>query len=107
MCVYVGSVVLGVLLPTECEEHEVLQTGSIHVAILPSCQYFTKVHFKALNSLFIWVVNIRNTSEHRRGRSLLYIYQEGWQADILVFVVMSDHGGHKVPLIGQDIGILC
>ena len=27
------------LLPAGSEEHEVLQTGSIHVAILPSCQF--------------------------------------------------------------------
>ena len=27
-----------VLLPAGSEDHEVLQTGSIHVAILPSCQ---------------------------------------------------------------------
>ena len=29
------------LLPAGSEEHEVLQTGSIHVAILSPCQYFT------------------------------------------------------------------
>ena len=28
------------LLPIGSEEHEVLQTGSIHVTILPSCQSF-------------------------------------------------------------------
>ena len=39
--------------------------------------------------------------------SLLYIYQEGWQADILLFVVMSDHRGRKVALIGQGTGLLC
>ena len=51
------------LLPAGSEEHEVLQTGSIHAAILPSCQSFTVVHFKCLNCAFIWVVKTRNTSE--------------------------------------------
>ena len=51
------------LLPSGSEEHEVLQTRSIHVIILPSCQSFTIVHFKCLNCEFIWVVQIRNTSE--------------------------------------------
>ena len=35
-------IVLGHLLPTGSEEHEVLQTGSIPVAILPSCQDIKK-----------------------------------------------------------------
>ena len=51
------------LLPSESEEHEVLQTGSIHVAIPPSFLSFTIVHFKCLNCAPIWVVKIRNTSE--------------------------------------------
>ena len=51
------------LLPTESKEHKVLQTESIHVAILPSCQTFTIVHFKRLNGAFIWEVKLRNTSE--------------------------------------------
>ena len=51
------------LLPTGREEHGVLQTGSIHVAILPSCQSFTIVHLSAFNCAFILVVKIRNTLE--------------------------------------------
>ena len=51
------------LLPAGSEEHEVLQTGSIHLAILPSCQSFATVHLKCLNCAFIWVVKIRNISE--------------------------------------------
>ena len=50
-------------LPIRSEEHEVLQTGSIHVAILPSCQSFTIVHFTCIDNDFNKVVKIRNTSE--------------------------------------------
>ena len=49
------------LLPAGSAD-EVLQTGSIHEAKLPSCQAFI-VYFKYLNCTFIWVVEIRNTSE--------------------------------------------
>ena len=36
------------LLPAGSEEHEVLQTGSIHVTILPSCRSFTIFILRAL-----------------------------------------------------------
>ena len=44
ICIYIYIY----LLPTGSEELEVLQTGSIHVAILPFCQSFTIVHLSAL-----------------------------------------------------------
>ena len=42
------QVKLDILLPTGSGEHEVLYTGSTHVAILPSCQSFTIVHCKCI-----------------------------------------------------------
>ena len=51
------------LLPAGSEKHEVLQTWSIHAAILPSCQFFTILHFQFIAFNIIWVVKIRNTSE--------------------------------------------
>ena len=47
------------LLTTGSEEHEVLQTGSIHVVILPSCYFFTIVHIKCPNCASFWVINVR------------------------------------------------
>ena len=39
-----------------------MQTGSIPVAILLSCNFFTIVHFKCIDIEIIWVVKIRKTS---------------------------------------------
>ena len=36
------------LPPAGFEEHEVLQTGSIHLAIFPPCQFFTIVQFMCI-----------------------------------------------------------
>ena len=59
-----GGLGVRVLLPAESEEHEVLQTGSIHVPILPSCQFLYNSTFQVHRYLgIIWVVKIRNTSE--------------------------------------------
>ena len=52
-----------ILLPAGSEEHEVLQTRSIHVAILPSCQFHYNSTFKCIDIEIIWVVKTRNTSE--------------------------------------------
>ena len=59
-------------LPTGSEEHEVLQTGSIHVAIIPSSQSFTIVHFSVLIVLFFCVVKIRSISEAALNMHLQY-----------------------------------
>ena len=46
---YIGAPIISTniyLLPAGSEEHEVLQTGSIHVAILPSCQFLYNSTFQ-------------------------------------------------------------
>ena len=37
------------LLPTGSEEREVVGVGSIHVAILPSCQYMNVLHHNCID----------------------------------------------------------
>ena len=37
------------LLPIGSEKREVLGVGSIHVAILPSCQYMSMLHHKCID----------------------------------------------------------
>ena len=56
------QVFLIIVLPAGSEEHEVLQTGSIHEAIL-LVNSFTMIHLKCIGIQIIWVVKIRNTSE--------------------------------------------
>ena len=51
------------LLPTRSEEREVLGVGSIHVAILPSCQDIKIIALYLHKHEYSWVVKIRNTSE--------------------------------------------
>ena len=42
------GVITEVLLPTRSEDREVSGVGSIHVAILPSCQYMNLLHHNCI-----------------------------------------------------------
>ena len=72
------------LLPTGSEEHEVSQTGSIQVAILPSCQSFTivlqlciylgsknKKHLRGSSQVTIHPLAIILTKAHRAAVSII------------------------------------
>ena len=51
------------LLPTGSKKREVLEVGSIPVAILPSCQDMKTIAILLHKHEYSWVEEIRNTSE--------------------------------------------
>ena len=53
------------LLTTRSREHVVLQTGSIHVAILPPVNYFTIAYFKYIKSESNRVVKNKKTTQRQ------------------------------------------
>ena len=95
------------LLPAGSAD-EVLQTGSIHEAKLPSCQAFI-VYFKYLNCTFFWVVEIRNQRQYSGHNTPLGHHSDrdplglGQYCASYVFLILFPFPGKDLKRLGLTL----